>query len=47
MSKEKTTRNSGKPKQKKGSAPYGDSQLAAGGELHQIAGGGHPALTTN
>jgi len=25
----------------------GDSQLAAGGELHQIAGGEHPALTTN
>jgi len=47
MSKEKTTRNSGKRKQEKGSAPYGDSQLAAGGELHQIAGGEHPALTTN
>ena len=47
MSKEKTTRNPGKRKQEKGSAPYGDSQLAAGGELHQITGGEHPALTTN
>jgi len=47
MSKEKTTSNSGKRKQEKGSAPNEDSQLAAGGELHQIAGGEHPALTTN
>ena len=31
-----------------GSAPpYGDARLAAGGELHQVAGGEHPALTTN
>ena len=34
-------------KQEKGSTPNGDLQRAAGGELHQIAGGGHPALTTN
>jgi catalase len=47
MSKEKTTSNSGKRKQKKGLAAYGHSQLAAGGELHQTAGGEHPALTTN
>ncbi len=47
MSKKETTSNSGKSKQEKGSVPYGDSQLAAGGELHQIAGGEHPALTTN
>ncbi len=49
MSKDKTAeKNFGKKrKQEKGSAPYGDSQLAAGGELHQIAGGAHPALTTN
>ena len=47
MSKTKTTRHSGKRKQEKDSAPNGDSQRAAGGELHQIAGGGHPALTTN
>ncbi len=42
MSKQKTMSNSGKRKQEKGSAPNGDSQLAAGGELHQIAGGEHP-----
>jgi len=47
MSKKETTSNSGKRKQEKGSAPNGDAQLAAGGELHQIAGGKHPALTTN
>jgi len=47
MSKEKTTRNSGKRKQEQGSAPYRDTQPAAGGELHQIADGKHPALTTN
>jgi catalase len=47
MSTKKTTSNSGKRKQEKGSAPNGASQLAAGGELHQIAGGEHPALTTN
>ena len=40
-----TTSTSGKRKQKKGSAPTGDSQPAAGGELHQIAAGEHPALT--
>jgi catalase len=47
MSKEKTTGNSEKRTQEKGSAPSGDSLLATGGELHQIAGGEHPALTTN
>jgi len=47
MSKEKTASNSGKRKQEKSSAPDGDTQLAAGGELHQIADGEHPALTTN
>ncbi len=35
------------PKQEKDSGPYKDSQLAEGGELHQTAGGEHPALTTN
>ena len=34
-------------KQEHGSAPKKDSQVAAGGELHQIAGGEHPAITTN
>jgi catalase len=47
MSKEKTTSNSRKRKPGKGPAPNAASRLAAGGELHQIAGGKHPALTTN
>jgi catalase len=47
MSKAKATGNSEKRNQEKGSAPSGDSLLAAGGEMHQIAGGEHPALTTN
>jgi catalase len=46
MSKNMTS-NSRKRKQEEGSAPNEDSQVAAGGELHQIAGGEHPALTTN
>jgi catalase len=36
-----------KQKKEKSPAPNGDSQTADGGELHQIAGGEHPALTTN
>ena len=47
MRNEEITSNSGIRKQEKGSAPNGDSQLGAGGELHQINGGEHPALTTN
>ncbi|MDD2309571.1 MAG: catalase [Desulfuromonadaceae bacterium] len=47
MSKEKTTGNSEIRREEKGSSPTGDRQLAAGGELHQIAGGAHPMLTTN
>jgi len=47
MSKKMTTSNFGERKQKKGSVPHGDAQVAAGGELHQIAGKKHPALTTN
>jgi catalase len=47
MSKKMTTINSGKRKQGRGSTLVGNSQLAAGGERHQIAGGKHPALTTN
>ena len=47
MSKEKTPDYSEKNTQKKGLAPSKDAQLANGGELHQIAGGEHPALTTN
>jgi hypothetical protein len=44
MSKEDTARNSGNRKQEKGSAPNGDSHLAADGKLHQIDGGEHPRL---
>jgi catalase len=47
MNKNRTTTNSRKRKPQRGSASNGDSQPVAGGELHQIAGGGHPALTTN
>ena len=47
MNKNYTTVNSGKFEQEKSLASNGDSQLAAGGELHQIAGGVHPQLTTN
>ncbi|MBW8369470.1 MAG: catalase [Thiobacillus sp.] len=47
MSKAKTTGNSGKRKPEKGSTPAKGTHQAAGGELHQVAGGGHPALTTN
>jgi catalase len=48
MSKDMIKGNSGKGKQKKGPASKADAeQQAAGGELHQVAGGDHPALTTN
>jgi catalase len=47
MSKEMTMKNSGKLEQEKSTAQNGDAKLAAGGELHQITGGGHPALTSN
>ena len=47
MAKKKTTSDSGQRKQEKGAAPSGDTRPAAGGELHQIAGREHSALTTN
>jgi catalase len=48
MSEHKTRSKSKKSKQENSSAPpYGEAQLADGGELHQVAGGDHPALTTN
>jgi catalase len=47
MSKNTTTSTSNKSKQKKGSVINGETQVLAGGELHQIAGGEHPFLTTN
>ena len=46
MGKEKTP-NSNSRQQDNHSVPGRDGQLAAGGELHQNAGGEHPALTTN
>ncbi|PKM76655.1 MAG: catalase HPII [Firmicutes bacterium HGW-Firmicutes-15] len=45
--KNNTTKNSGKSKQEKNLDPNGESQVVDGGELHQIVGGQHPALTTN
>ncbi|MFO8087213.1 MAG: catalase [Bacteroidales bacterium] len=48
MDKEKTMRSSKKRKKEKGSASKGDAEeVAAGGEVHQIAAGDHPVLTTN
>jgi catalase len=48
MSKDKIKSNLGKGKQEKGSASKEDAvEVAAGGELHQIAAGEHPVLTTN
>ena len=47
MSKQKTISHSGKRKPEKVLTTNRDSQLAASGELHQLAGGEHPALTTN
>jgi catalase len=45
MGKEKPASDS--RKQEKTNLPGKDSQIAAGGELHQSAGGEHPELTTN
>ncbi|MBT9612875.1 MAG: catalase [Burkholderiales bacterium] len=47
MSKEKATSTSNKNKQGKNTDSNTDASVAAGGELHQLAGGAHPALTTN
>ena len=48
MGKQKTTVTaSGKLDLEKGSAPNGGTRVASSGELHQIAGAGHPELTTN
>ena len=47
MPKAKTTTHTGKRIEGQNSAPMGASVLAAGGELHQIAGQQHPPLTTN
>jgi len=47
MSEEKNTGTSGKRALGNGSTPNGGARVAAGGELHQIVGGEHCALTTN
>jgi catalase len=47
MSKQKKVNNSKRNKQKSVSVSNRGSKRADGGELHQIAGGEHPALTTN
>ena len=47
MSKEKPTSVPAKRKQKNAQRSKGDAQVSSGGELHQVAGGEHPSLTTN
>ena len=47
MSKKNTAGNSGKRKPEKDLVSNPGARPAAGGEVHQIAGGEHPALTTN
>ena len=47
MNKKNNANNSGNSKQKNGITSNENLQMAAGGELHQIAGGEHPGLTTN
>jgi catalase len=48
VTKEQKTGNAGKRKQTNGSANSNEEvRVGHGGELHQIAGGDHPALTTN
>jgi catalase len=47
MSKKKAANNRGERKWEARAVSNGDSQAGAGGELHQIADGKHPALTTN
>ena len=47
MANRKTAKDSGTRKSKEHSTVAGETRIAGGGELHQIAGGDHPALTTN
>ena len=47
MSKKAASPFTSKRKLKNGTTPKGEAPRASGGELHQIAGGAHPALTTN
>ena len=47
MGQNRTARDSGKRKQGADSDRNEHLQLAVGGDLHQLAGGRHPVLTTN
>lgn len=47
MPNKETPTDPGKRQQRKGSASSKNAPPATGGELHQVAGGKHPALTTN
>ncbi|MGI2336507.1 MAG: catalase [Dehalogenimonas sp.] len=47
MRKNKTNQESGQSKMKSTRNPVEDTRVSDGGELHQIAGGEHPVLTTN
>lgn len=47
MSKQNKAHDAGKRRPEKNPASVGNVKMAAGGELHQIAGGDHPPLTTN
>ena len=47
MNKKQTRGHSAGRKPEKASASKADLHVPAGGELHQLAGGGHPPLTTN
>ncbi len=47
MSKAKSIHRTEKAKQGNGPAPASGAHRAPGGELHQVAGGRHPLLTTN
>jgi catalase len=47
MFRKRSTSASGTGSSKKKSQHGAEAKVAAGGELHQIAGGQHPALTTN
>src|SRR5512146_1751362 len=47
MSQRNPGSDPGERRRHKGPAPDGDAETAPGGELHQLAGGEHPELTTN
>ncbi len=47
MSKQNKAHDAGKRRPETNPASVGNVKMAAGGELHQIAGGDHPPLTTN